>query len=370
MPAVPQLARSYGVTFTVATSVVTVFLLGNVVGTLPAGWLVDRFGRRRVMLGGPLVTAASGFAIVHADSFGELLVYRFVGGCAAQMWLIGRLAAISQNAPPDQRGRHVSWMFGMDNTGKMAGPLVGGFLAELGGIRAPFAAYAVLSLLAAVPVLVSQDDAGATPAVAAPAVPSLPWREVFAPRRMFFAVAFFAALTRGPVQADLLHLYAAFTYDLGPAAIGLLATAAAAVSLPLGFVAGWMLDRFGRRRTMVPGFVAVAATALGLAAVAQLHLSVSWYVALFLLGVAAQALTGGSVQTIGTDVAPAAARGMFLGMWRFTGQCGSVSSPVVFALIADAAGFPSSFMFVAASAAIVAYLMLRHVPETRQPADG
>ena len=79
-------------------------------------------------------------------------------------------------------------------------------------------------------------------------------RQIIQPRLAFFILAFFAALARGPIFADLFHLYAAFQYNLGPKAIGLLATSGSATSLPVGFLAGWMMDRFGRRRTLIPDF--------------------------------------------------------------------------------------------------------------------
>jgi MFS family permease len=88
-------------------------------------------------------------------------------------------------------------------------------------------------------------------------------------------------------------------------------------------------------------------------------------VALFFVAVTAQALTGSSIQTVGADVAPPEARGMFLGVWRLTGQSGSTLSPVLFAVIAEMLGYGSSFLFVAASAAVVAFLLIFYVPETR-----
>jgi MFS family permease len=129
LPALPALAQSFSISFGVASFVVTVFLLGNLIGTIPSGWLIDRFGRRPVMIAGPLLTAATAFLIAGSHSFAELLILRFFNGFATQMWLIARLAAISHGAAPRERGRQVSWMFGMDNTGKLAGPLVGGFIA-------------------------------------------------------------------------------------------------------------------------------------------------------------------------------------------------------------------------------------------------
>src|SRR5881398_2830698 len=47
LPAVPTLARSFHVSFGVASGVLTAFLLGGTIGTIPTGWLIDRFGRRR-----------------------------------------------------------------------------------------------------------------------------------------------------------------------------------------------------------------------------------------------------------------------------------------------------------------------------------
>jgi MFS family permease len=228
--------------------------------------------------------------------------------------------------------------------------------------------YGALALLALVPTLLFAEDTPRRERVA-PAggagAPKLSVRDIVLPRLAYFGVAMFAGLTRGPLGADLLHLYAAFAYHLGPRAIGYLATGAAVLSLPISFAAGWAMDRFGRKRTMVPGFSGCAFAMAALGVAAFLQLSLAWYVTLFFLAVALQALTGGSIQTVGADIAPPQARGTFLGLWRFTGQGGSFISPVVFALLADKVNYGSAFLFTAASAAVVAFLLIRYVPETR-----
>lgn len=368
LPAVPTLAKSFEVSFGVASGVVTAFLLGNVAGTIPSGWLIDRFGRRPVLIGGPLLTAVTAFLVALTHSFTQLLILRFFSGCAAQMWLMARLAAISHGAAARERGRLVSWMFGMDNSGRLAGPMVGGFIAATWGARAPFVAYGFLALLALVPTAMFAEDTPrrdrSTHVKTGASSPALSLRQIVLPRLVYFAVALFSGLTRGPVQADLLHLYAAFAYNLGPEQIGYLATAAAVLSWPIGFLAGWIMDRFGRKRTMVPGFGGVALAMAALAVAAFVHLSLAWYVVLFLFGVTMQALTSGSIQTLGADVAPPEARGIFLGLWRFAGQGGVALSPIVFAVLADQVNYGSSFVFTAASAAIVAFLLVGYVPET------
>jgi MFS family permease len=369
LPAIPTLAQSFDVSFGVASGVITAFLIGNLVGTLPSGWMVDRFGRRPVIIAGPLLTAATSLAIVFAESFTQLLILRFLAGWAAQMWLIGRLAAISHGAAAGERGRQISWMFGMDSVGKLAGPMLGGFIATTWGVRGAFVAYAVLALIALIPTMLFAED---TPRHAkhekekqAPAPRKLTLREIVMPRLPYFGVALFAGLTRGPIYADLLHLYAAFTYRLDAAQIGFLATGAILINLPIAFAAGWMMDHFGRKRTMVPGFSGVAVAMAALAVAAFIPLSFSWYVVLFFFAIAMQALTGSSIQTVGADVAPPEARGLFLGIWRLTGTGGATLSPILFAVIAETVNYGSSFLFVAVSGAVVAFLLIFYVPETR-----
>jgi MFS family permease len=369
LPAIPTLAKTYAVSFGMASGIVTAFVLGNVVGTIPSGWLIDRFGNRVVLISAPLITSVTSFAIFFSDDFTELLILRFITGCSAQMWQMARLAAISYGAAPSQRGRLVSWMFGMDSTGRLAGPIIGGFIAASWGPRAPFLIFAAMALIALVPTSTFGKDTPRQSRSDKKAARTMSLRDVIMPRLVYFGVALFAGLTRGPLNADLLHLYAAFAYNLGPAQIGYLATAASCLSLPIGFTGGWIMDRFGRKRTMVPGFTGVTIAMALLAISAYAHLSLTWYVGLFLLGVATQALTGGSVQTVGADVAPAEARGTFLGIWRFTGQGGVALGPIMFALVADTVDYGTAFLFTSSCAAVVAFLLIRYVPETGGQSD-
>ena len=85
LPALPKLAQSFNVDFAVASSVITAFVVGNLVGTLPAGWLIDRFGRKPVLIAGPLLSAATAFLVVMAESFPQLVVLRLLNGIAVQL---------------------------------------------------------------------------------------------------------------------------------------------------------------------------------------------------------------------------------------------------------------------------------------------
>ncbi len=373
IPAIPAIARSFHVSFAVATGVTTTFLIGNVAGALPAGWLIDRFGRRRIMLLGPILTAVMAFAVVFARTYPQLLALRFADGFATQLWMMGRITGISHGSSPDQRGRQISWLFGMDNSGRAIGPLIGGFMATSWGLRSPFVAYGVLSLLALIPAYryigdtprkrstTAKGDGGSNDGSPRP----FTYRKLVSTYANYFAIALFGAFSRGPMQAGLLNIYAAFRYHMSPSEVGYLAAASAAIMLPVGFITGWIMDRYGRRRTMIPGYSGVCLTMVGLALIAFFDLSTLDYIVVFLVASLSQGITNGAVQTIGADVAPREVRGKFLGLWRFTGQGGVALSPVIFAALAGAVSYGASFLFVGASAAAVTILVLFKMPETR-----
>ena len=71
----------------------------------------------------------------------------------------------------------------------------------------------------------------------------------------FFCAQFFASMTRGVLWGGTLLLYATYAYNAGPQLLGGLATTTSIVGIPITLSCGYLMDRFGRKTTMVPGFV-------------------------------------------------------------------------------------------------------------------
>src|ERR687891_1213763 len=149
-PAIPVVAKSFDTGFGVASLVIVVHALGGLFAAVPTGFLLDRAGRRPILFGGPVLMAASSWLIALAQSFPELLAYRFIGGAAMEMWRQARLAIIADVSKSRQRGRQMSGMVGIEGAGKLVGPAVGGLLATW-SIRMPFVVHGVLAFLAIVP---------------------------------------------------------------------------------------------------------------------------------------------------------------------------------------------------------------------------
>ncbi len=70
-----------------------------------------------------------------------------------------------------------------------------------------------------------------------------------------------------------------------------------------------------------------------------------------------QSYTGGSMQTLASDVAPANARGKFFGLWDLMGQGATFISPAAFGFIGEAFGAPASFAFLAFTSIMAASLV-------------
>ena len=77
-PVVPLYARDFGVSASVVGLTLTVFALARLILNVPAGLIADRFGRRVLLIGGPILTSIGMFGSGFANSIESLLVWRFV----------------------------------------------------------------------------------------------------------------------------------------------------------------------------------------------------------------------------------------------------------------------------------------------------
>jgi MFS family permease len=373
-PAIPVFAKSFDTGFAVASLVIVVHALGGLIAAVPTGFLLDRFGRRPILFSGPMLMAASSCLTAVAQSFPELLVYRLIGGGAMEMWRQARLAIIADISKSGHRGRQISGMVGTESAGRLMGPAVGGVLA-VWSIRAPFVVHGVLALVAIVPsFFLLQESARRERDKRKADEDQLTTRALLAlivngGYLGFFCAQFFASMTRGVLWGGTLLLYATFAYGVGPKILGGLATTSSIIGIPITLSCGYLMDRFGRKTTMVPGFLAIAFALVFLAFSAGWHWSFAAFVGGFFWVQAAHSVTSGSMQVVGSDMAPAAARGRFFGIWRLVGEIGGLVSPALFALVAEHLAYSAGFAMFSLCALATAGLLNFSVRETAARTD-
>lgn len=153
-PVLPQFAKSFGVTTTLATVVVSAFAFMRLVFAPVSGALSARFGERSMYMAGIVIVAASSAASAASQSYWHLLVVRALGGVGSVMFTVAAMSLIIKLSPVHARGRASAAYGSGFLLGSILGPAVGGVLAPL-GFRWPFVIYAALLLVAAAIVFVA-----------------------------------------------------------------------------------------------------------------------------------------------------------------------------------------------------------------------
>ena len=367
-PAIPIYAKSFDISFGTASLVLIVHAIGMVASTLPSGYLIDKVGRKPVLLAGPALTAVTAVLTAFAGSFPELLAYRMINGAASQMWNQARIAMIADQGGDRERGKLITWMMSMQRFGQLFSPALGGFLAAV-DIRLPFLVHGGLIVLALIPSLkyvkeTAPDRIGGRK----PQPESGEWAYVIGqmmqPQVAYFLVAqFLANLTRGGA-GGILNLYMVYQYGIGPAQLGLVGTLNSLVVLPIGFATGYIMDRWGRKKTIIPGFAGLCLSALFMAVTVVLESPLWVFLVAYLLQHISQGTTGGNMQVLGSDLAPARARGRFFAIWRMIGEGGNLANPIMFTWLAVSVSYAAAFGFVGIAALGVVLIIGFKVKET------
>lgn len=121
------------------TWVVTAYVLGATVSTPIWGKLGDLYGRKTVFLSSIVIfligSALAGMA--GSDMLGgpqdgmvQLIAFRALQGLGAGGLMVGVMAIIGDLVPPRERGRYQGMMAGIMAIAMVAGPLIGGFIAD------------------------------------------------------------------------------------------------------------------------------------------------------------------------------------------------------------------------------------------------
>lgn len=130
VPAVPRMAHDLGAGHANIAWIISAYLLTGTAATPIFGKLSDMFGRRRLMRPAILIFAVASLGCAAAGNFWEMVLFRAVQGIGGAGLMTIAQTAISDVAPPRQRGRYQIYMSGMWGIASIGGPLLGGALTD------------------------------------------------------------------------------------------------------------------------------------------------------------------------------------------------------------------------------------------------
>ena len=138
--ALPDVAADFDRSVGELAWVSTGFLLALAASLLAAGRLADRFSARWVMVAGAAAFGITTFACGVAPSFELLVASRVAQGAAGGVLYTVSLAIAATAYPPERRATAISIYFTSGAFGAVIGPVIGGWLTDLGGWRLAFLA--------------------------------------------------------------------------------------------------------------------------------------------------------------------------------------------------------------------------------------
>ena len=168
-PVVPLYVRSHGGT----SADIALFVAGPLVAStlvqLPAGHLVDRIGRKPVLIGSRLLYAAlSGGLFLNLGPLWVLALLRVGQGASGGAYVPALRAALADLTPPGERGHRYAQLQGCEMVGLLLGPAIGGAIA-LWAYSGIFAASGIAVLLGLGAIIRMPETRGAGIGASSPA---------------------------------------------------------------------------------------------------------------------------------------------------------------------------------------------------------
>lgn len=147
---------SLGYTETLIGSIVSFSSLATVLMVLPAGFISDRVGRRRVILISGLIVGLTQFARVFLIHEVPMITFAFLAGVFSSFIAVSVVPYLSENSKPKHRIHLFSLNAALMTLAVMFGNMVGGFSADLfmwGGFEQKVAYQYTLAISAAIAIL-------------------------------------------------------------------------------------------------------------------------------------------------------------------------------------------------------------------------
>lgn len=340
-PVLPSFAQSFGVGAFASSVVVSAFAFFRLAFAPAGGRLIARLGERSVYLAGLVIVAVSTGATAFAQDYGQLLLFRGLGGIGSTLFTVSAVALLVRLAPPGIRARVSSAYATAFLLGGVAGPVVGGLLGSL-GLRVPFLVYAVALLVAAGIVAVFLRHASLRPAAGSPVLPVMTVREAWGDSayRAGFGSGFANGWANFGVRNAILPLFAAAVIGSQPWVAGMALAVFAAGNAAGLAIAGRRSDRMGRKPFILAGLVvsgvATAVTGLAQGLLALVVVSV-------VAGVGAGALNPAQQASLADVVGRERNGGPALAAFQMSQDLGSILGPILAGLLVDHGSYSLAF---------------------------
>ena len=374
VPIIPLLAVELGASIAVAALVSAAIVIGQVIGNLPAGWFVARYGERITMMASGLAALVGAFGMAFADSLVLLTIAVFWIGVSAAAFGIARHSFMTNRVPFIFRARALSLLGGVHRLGIFVGPFIGALAVSLTGSNRVVAWWFVVCLVATVLFVWLSPDiehiAGPTTTDTGSLVVPLGVMRTIAHHREVLLRLGFAAACMSAVRAARQVVVPLWGESLGleGETILFIVGLSGAIDFALFYLSGQVMDRFGRLWAALPALITMGLGFALLAVTHDLTQATAWYIACAMVIGLGNGLSSGILMTIGADLAPRHDPAPFLGAWHTITDGGSAATPVIFSAVVAVSTISWATALIAVIAGLGVVGFARWVPRyVRRP---
>ncbi|EID14452.1 MFS transporter [Mycolicibacterium phlei] len=355
-PVIALVARDLGASVGVAGALVALVGLGAVLGDLPAGRVVARFGERRSIIVGSTVGAVGAALCVTAWTPAVLAVGAVLTGLSTAVWGLARQSYLAEVVPFESRARAMATFALMWRLGFFVGPFLGALVILGVGTRGGFAVQLVAIVVSGY-LMVRVPDPPRPPDAAPHGVPL---RDIVATHRTLLATLGTGSLLMGAARAGRDAVLPLWAHHIGldAASASVVFGVGAAFDLLCSYPAGQLMDRYGRRSVAVPSLLIIAVSYFLLPFSATF---LALIVTASVMGVG-NGFGNGVIMTLGADVAPPATRAEFLAAWRLTHDAGMFLGPLAVGAAATAVPLGGAVAGLGLASTLGAGVMFRYIP--------
>ena len=370
IPVIPVVASERGASIALAGLVAAMLMIGELLGDLPAGWLVARIGERNAMIGAAMLAVIGVVVALALPSVTALAIGILLLGLATAVFGLARHAFLTSYVPARVRARALSTLAGVFRAGWAVGPFVAAAIIAWTGSSEPVFWVLVAACLAVVVVLVLLPDPervfgvgrGAATDAGAEA-PQGVFRAIVEHRgvlaRVGSGIGLLAAVRAS--RTIILPLWAV-SIGMPPEAAALVIGVSATIDFCLFYVSGQVMDRFGRLWGAIPGLVGLSTGHLILAFTHDVPGNEAWFIAVAVLFGVANGVSSGVILTVGADLAPKRHPAAFLGAYRTIGDAGQAAAPLVVSAVTSLVSLAAASAAIGVLGFVGAGMLLRWIP--------
>lgn len=324
--------------YTLVGLIISAFAFARMIVDLPAGLLARQYNKKKILIIGLSLISSSSILAGFAPNYITLFIARIIEGTGSAIYVTTASVYIAQIATPERRGGLMSVYSGFLLLGAIFGPSLGGFLATMFGIHAPFFAYAIVTAIGIIPTVLLQKVPNKNKKDTVRLLPFFKGAFKTLLDRNFLLVLpaiFTLFFIRTGVRSTLVPLFGINDLGLNEADIGILLTfsgiTTALTMVPIGKIS----DRTGRKYPLLFSLLLTAPIVIWLPFISKYSmLSIN-----MLLYGAFVGLSGPIVAYV-TDVSKSDKLETYMGMYRLIGDIGFVIGPILMGLIADYTEIP------------------------------